>query len=55
MGMARSTFYYQKTREENQKKKQKADADLVSEIQKIQLEAPVYVVFIELFCVVESE
>jgi hypothetical protein len=42
MGMARSTFYYQKTREENQKKKQKADADLVSEIQRIQLEAPVY-------------
>ena len=42
MGMARSTYYYQKTREQNLKKKQKADADLVDEIQKIHLEAPVY-------------
>ena len=37
MGMARSTYYYQKTREKNLKKKQKADADLVDEIQKIHL------------------
>ncbi len=42
MGMARSTYYYQKTREEHLRKKQKADADLVDEIQKVHLEAPVY-------------
>ena len=42
MGMARSTYYYQKTREINLKKKAEADADLVEEIQKIHLDMPVY-------------
>jgi putative transposase len=42
MGMARSTYYYQSKREENLKKRAKSDSDLVDEIQKIHLEAPVY-------------
>ena len=42
MGMARSTYYYQTKREENLKKRAKKDADLVDEIQKIHLDAPVY-------------
>ncbi len=42
MGMARSTYYYQATREENLKKRAQVDADLADQIQRIQLEAPVY-------------
>lgn len=42
MGMARSTFYYQRTRELNLQKRAKADSELVDQIQKIQLEMPAY-------------
>jgi len=42
MGMARSTYYYQSKREDNLRKRAKSDSDLVDEIQKIHLEAPVY-------------
>jgi len=42
MGMPRSTYYYQARREENLRKRAKADVHLVDEIQKIHLVAPVY-------------